>query len=317
MLKFKIKLRKSVLYFFKKIPWIYQDRVYYFRKFKKLPNINQPRLFNEKILYRKFVTGDHARYGILSDKILVRDYFAKKIGGKYLIPFIHETSQPDTLFKLESLKNTVVKSNPGSGMVEILLDEPDYSQKKMLIKKCKDWLNRDFSLEAREIHYRYIKPRILVEQYIGEGKLAAVDYKFHMFNKKDGNFEYVLQVIYNRVGDAPLSMSFYVNNLKYCFYKIRDTGFDISSELPTLEKALELSKKLASDFDYVRVDWYINEGQVYFGELTFTPGAGLVTGLDQGLNEIMGNMWVQGCKPQKAERKVEHMAGLPVAMKKM
>jgi len=93
-----------------------------------------------------------------------------------------------------------------------------------------------------------------------------------------------------------LSMSFYVNNLKQSFYKIRDTGFDISADSETLERALELSKTLATDFDYVRVDWYIHEGHIYFGELTFTPGAGMVTGLENGLNQIMGDMWLQDRK---------------------
>ncbi|MGE9551335.1 ATP-grasp fold amidoligase family protein [Erwinia amylovora] len=317
MLKLKVQLRNSVLYLLKKMPWSYQDRFYYYRKFKKLPNIRQPKLFNEKILYRKCVKGDYVRYGILSDKVLVRDYIAKTIGDEYLIPLLHETDQPVTLLGLKSLKNTVIKSNHGSGMVDILLEEPDCIQKQLLIKRCEEWLIRDFSLEAREIHYRYIKPRILVEQYVGDGKFAAVDYKFHMFNKKDGNFEYVLQIIYNRCGNSPLSMNFYVNSLTSCFYKIRDTGLDISSDLPTLYKALELSKKLANDFDYVRVDWYINDGQIYFGELTFTPGAGLVTGLDQGLNEIMGNMWVQDRKPEVLPRAAGEVAALPVVLKKV
>lgn len=90
-----------------------------------------------------------------------------------------------------------------------------------------------------------------------------------MFNKRDGKFEYVLQVIYNRCQPL-LSMNFYVNNLNEAYHKIRDTGLDVSPIMPSLEHALELSKKLASDFDYVRVDWYIHDERIYFGELTFT-----------------------------------------------
>ncbi|WP_338567440.1 ATP-grasp fold amidoligase family protein [Erwinia sp. E_sp_B01_3] len=317
MLKLKSELRKGVLYLLKKMPWSYQDRVHYFHRFKRLPNIHQPKLFNEKILYRKFVTGDYVRYGNLSDKVLVRDYIAKTIGEEYLIPLLHETDNPLTLLGLSSLKNTVIKPNHGSGMVEILLEEPDCIQKQLLIKRCDEWLKCDFSHQSREIHYRYIKPRILVEEYVGEGKLAAVDYKFHMFNKKDGNFEYVLQIIYNRNGDAPLSMNFYVNSLEQCFYKIRDTGLDISSDRETLEKALALSQKLASDFDYVRVDWYICEGQIFFGELTFTPGAGMVTGLDMGLDKMMGDMWLQERKAAKLKQNSGDVTPLPVAFKKM
>ncbi|WP_455813824.1 ATP-grasp fold amidoligase family protein [Pseudomonas graminis] len=298
MLKLKAELRKGFVYLLKKMPWSYQDKIYYFQKFKRIPNIREPKLFNEKILYRKYVTGDHVRYANLSDKLLVREYIANTIGEDYLIPLIHQTDDPISLLSLPTLKNTVIKPNHGSGMVEIVLEEPDCIQKQLLIKRCDEWLHKDFSHHAREIHYRYIKPCILVEQYVGDGKFAAVDYKFHMFNKKDGNFEYVLQVIYNRVGSAALSMSFFVNNLKQSFYKIRDTGFDISGDMETLERALALSKQLATDFDYVRVDWYIHEGHIYFGELTFTPGAGMVTGLENGLNQIMGDMWLQDRKTE-------------------
>lgn len=79
MLKLKAELRKGVLYLLKNAV-VLPDRIYYFHKFKKLPNIRQPKLFNEKILYRKVVTGDYVRYGTLSDKILVRDYISKPLG---------------------------------------------------------------------------------------------------------------------------------------------------------------------------------------------------------------------------------------------
>ena len=316
MLKFKDELRRSVSYFIRKMPWMHQDRIYYFKRFRKLPNIREPKLFNEKVLYRKFINGDYARYGRLSDKFLVRDYIASTIGGEYLIPLVHETDDPTTLLSLPSLKGTVIKPNHGSNMVDILLEEPDCLQKQLLINRCIEWLRKDFSSEAREIHYRYIRPRILVEKYIGDGRSAPIDYKFHMFNKKDGSYEYVLQVIYNR-GNPALSMNFYVNNLRNAFHKIRDTGLDISASHSSLAKALELSKTLAADFDYVRVDWYLHESQIYFGELTFTPGAGLVTGLDRGLNQMMGEMWIQdrmhtGRSPSELQE-----LDMPVLLKKV
>nr|WP_154325439.1 ATP-grasp fold amidoligase family protein [Pantoea sp. 201603H] len=316
MFNFKNEIKRSLHYFIKKMPWVYQDKVYYFYKFKKLPNIHRPILFNEKVLYRKFINGDYLRYGWLSDKYLVRDYIEKTIGKDYLIPLIYETDEPATLLELNSWKNIVIKPNHGSNMVNILLEEPDFLQKQRIISHCKTWLQKDYSVEAREIHYRYIKPRILVEKYIGDGKKPPIDYKFHMFNRKEGGFLYVLQVIYNR--DHPsLSMNFYVNNLCDVFHQIRDTGLDISEQLPALTKALELSKVLASDVDYVRVDWYIHENQVYFGELTFTPGAGLVTGLDRGLDRLMGDMWLQDHTPLPLSGTDEAQINIPALLKKV
>jgi hypothetical protein len=40
---------------------------------------------------------------------------------------------------------------------------------------------------------------------------------------------------------------------------------------------IEYSRQLSQEFRYVRVDFYIVEGKIYFGELTFTPGNGAYT----------------------------------------
>jgi len=304
MVDAKKQLKKAALNCIRIMPWSCQDRLYYFHRFKRMPHIRHPYSFNEKVLFRKFIKGDYDCYAALSDKILVRDYISHKIGEEYLIPLLHTTDNPETLFELETLKDTVIKPNHGSGMVKVFVEEPDFVEKHQLIERCGEWLTKDYSHEAREIHYRYIKPQIMVEQRVGDGKSTAIDYKFHMFNKQDGHFEYVLQVVFNRSDNQPLSMLFYVNNLDSCFYRRFDTaGLDISHNRAALEKALALSKKLASDFDYVRVDWYISQGDVYFGELTFTPGAGLMPVLKHGLDEMMGKMWLQdGQSATQAER---------------
>ncbi len=34
---------------------------------------------------------------------------------------------------------------------------------------------------------------------------------------------------------------------------------------------LELARKLSAGEEYVRVDFYITDGKIYFGEMTYTP----------------------------------------------
>jgi hypothetical protein len=84
-----------------------------------------------------------------------------------------------------------------------------------------------------------------------------------------------------------------------------------------LQHALALSKTLASDFDYVRVDWYIDGDRIYFGELTFTPGAGLVTGLDRGLNQMMGDMWIQDRRGTQIPGVTVPEVAIPAVLKKI
>lgn len=292
------RLRHIAHLFITRLPWRWQDRIYFLETFGRLPNLGTPVRFNEKVLYRKSVYGDHQTYRSLTDKFTVRDHVAARIGKQYLIPLLHRTSDPASLLTLPQWRHTVIKSNHGSGMVEILLDEPDERRKHAVLESCSRWLETKYWKIVREIQYRGIPPCILVEQYIGDGAQAPIDYKFHMFKQPDGSFQYVLQVIYDRL-QPPLSMTFFVNNLRQPFHGIRDTGRSPPCGHTLLHKALELSQMLAMDFDYVRVDWYIQDERIYFGELTFTPGAGLVTGLDRGLDRIMGDMWIQRRPPPK------------------
>lgn len=281
------------------LPWGLQDRIYFLATFRRWPNLRQPRTFNEKVLYRKRVYGDHPTYRRLADKFAVRAHVAARVGRQYLIPLLHDTTDPASLLERTQWQRTVIKSSHGSGMVALMLDEPDQTRRQALVADCQRWLRTDFSKAVREIHYRGIPPRLLVEQYIGDGAQPPVDYKFHMFRQRDGRFQYVLQVIYRSSG-APLSMTFFVNSLSVPFHGIRDAGLSPPCTGAQLQHALELSKALAAEFDYVRVDWYIQAGRIYFGELTFTPGAGLVTGLDKGLDALMGQMWVQRVRPALA-----------------
>lgn len=293
-------LRKGARGLLRTLPWRHQDRLYYLHTFGRLPDLYAPKCFNEKILYRKCVHGDYPLYRRLADKFAVRPYVAARIGEPHLIPLLLDSTDPQELLRLPQWRQTVIKANHGAAMVEVVRDEPDAQQKRRIIERCGQWLRTDFSDKVREIHYRDIPPRILVEQYIGDAQQVPVDYKFHMFRQVDGSFQYVLQVIYGRFDTPKLGMTFYVGNLHEAFHRIRDDGRAPPCAPALLEQALELSKVLASDFDYVRVDWYIQHGQVYFGELTFTPGAGLVTGLDRGLDRMMGDMWVQRRAPVAA-----------------
>ena len=49
-----------------------------------------------------------------------------------------------------------------------------------------------------------------------------------------------------------------------------------SSEAPekpqNLEKMYELAEILCKDFPFVRIDFYNQDGRIYVGEMTFTPG---------------------------------------------
>lgn len=47
-----------------------------------------------------------------------------------------------------------------------------------------------------------------------------------------------------------------------------------TSKPKNYEVALKIAEKLGAEFDFIRVDLYLTDDGVYFGELTNTPGNG-------------------------------------------
>lgn len=148
-------------------------------------------------------------------------------------------------------------------------------------------MKTDYSNRHGELQYRNIKRKILVEQFIGVRNTLPIDFKVDTFQLKDGGFSYVLEVIENRI-TRETQHTFFVNNLVEP--SSGNFKFNEHSERIT-EKAIQVSYQLLGELDYARIDWYIIEDKLYFGEVTLTPGAGLDKNIKGELDLIMGNMW--------------------------
>ncbi|MFL9988081.1 ATP-grasp fold amidoligase family protein [Paraburkholderia sediminicola] len=241
----------------------------------RYPNLLRPATFNEKILRR--ILSPDPRYISLTDKLSVREYVAAKIGEKCLIPLI---SAPDVFTRevFDALPDSfVMKANHGSSFVEVVRNKSETSFETLQLLAAQ-WLSTDFYYIARERHYRTIKPRIFFEQLLLDqsGQIPA-DYKLHCFSGRPGRPIIYILVISDRFGSATHGDVYDVdwNHLDVAI------GYYKRSAAPAprpnnLESVLDAAVTLCEDFDYVRVDLYAPDNQVFFGELTFTPGAGVL-----------------------------------------
>ena len=57
------------------------------------------------------------------------------------------------------------------------------------------------------------------------------------------------------------------------------------------KQMLELAEILANGFSHVRVDFYNVNGDIYFGEMTFTSASGLIPFVPESADLILGEMW--------------------------
>lgn len=241
----------------------------------RYPNLVRPVTFNEKILRRSLKPD--SRYIGLTDKLSVREYVASKIGEEHLIPLV---AAPDEFTRevFDSLPDAfVMKANHGSSFVEVVKKKSETSFENLQLLASK-WLSTAFYSVARERHYRKIKPRIFFEQLLldDSGRIPA-DFKLHCFGGRPGRPIIYILVISDRFGNATHGDVYDVewNHLDIAigYYK---RSAQPAPRPPHLQTVLDTAVKLCEDFDYVRVDLYAPDNLVYFGELTFTPGAGVL-----------------------------------------
>jgi hypothetical protein len=239
----------------------------------RFPNLTAPTTFNEYILHR--CLHPEPLWSRLADKLAVREFVKERIGEEHLIPLI---AVPDVFTSdvFDALPDAfVMKANHGCGYVEIVEDKRRTSFEH-LNRLAQKWLAEDFYRASRERHYRPIKPKLYFEQLLVDdsGNVPA-DLKMNMFGRDAMGPIIYAGVVSDRFG-APHGDVFDVhwNRLDLA------VGHYARSQVPPpppphWDEIVRLAMRLAEGLGYVRVDLYVPDGKVYFGELTFTPGAGV------------------------------------------
>ncbi|MEJ2764611.1 ATP-grasp fold amidoligase family protein [Photobacterium sp. MCCC 1A19761] len=282
-------IRNFILAIFKMLPqklhiWLrFRYHVGYFPSFKN------PRSYNEKLQLRKLYD-KNPLFPICSDKLAVRDYVTEKVGSQYLVPLLYEGEDINKEV-LESLhEDYVVKPTHDSGSA-CIVQQKDHPDLNAVVSKIRQALNNDFGTDTLENWYSDIKPRVLIEKMLknADGK-SPDDFKFHVFNS-DGECKVIFSVDYDRHKNH--SRTFYNEDLEVLPFSAGECAnyFLPIEHLDNYEEMLDVVKKLAADFDYVRVDLYNLDGKIYFGELTFAPQSGFLNFSDFESDYQLGSYW--------------------------
>lgn len=239
------------------------------RGYHKLCNLANPVYFGEKIQWLK-IYGNLEKYTNLVDKYLVRDYIKEKIGTKYLVSLLGVFDNPKEI-NFEKLPNQfVIKLNTGSGFNIIVTDKQKINSDK-IIKQLNKWMKLNYYKIKKEPQYKNIQKKIIIEEYISDKNGELNDYKFFCFN---GKVEFI-EVDSDRFCNH--TMDFFDKD--WNLLQLHKGKYKNSSTIPmkpeNFNKMINIAEELASDLQFVRVDLYNVDGNIYFGELTFTPAGGL------------------------------------------
>ena len=272
-------------------PVINNDRLFisleYFFARKRILHLNNPRRFNEKLQWLKLHC-IHDEYTNLVDKYEVKQIVADKIGQDYIIPTLGVWNRFEEI-DFDSLPDSfVLKCTHDSGGLVICTNKNELDKKKAR-KKIERCLRRKYFYQHREYPYRNVKPRIIAEKYMSdESGWQLKDYKVFCFNGEPR----FIEVDYDRyVGHKLNVYDLDWNFVDFCMTSPNDRSVHIQK--PTrLDEMIGLAKVLSKNTEFVRVDFYSINDRLYFGELTFHPGSGLIDFHPDKYDYILGDMLI-------------------------
>ena len=247
-------------------------------------DLKKPKTYNEKIQWIKLYDKNPLMPKCV-DKYTVREYVKTKGLEEILNEILWEGFNPDYIPFEKLPSKFVIKVTHGSTF-NIICTEKSKLDIKDTKQKLKKWLNGKFLPCYGEWFYGIEKPRIIVEKYI-ESKNGLKDYKVFCF---DGKPMYI--GVYSDRGVEKIKQELYDIDWKEINEKTGD--FDnqlIKTKKPeNLNELLRCAEILSKDFKHARVDFFIEDNRIYFGEITFTSGSGFDKFSSREFDEKMGRL---------------------------
>ncbi len=282
-LKYNIKylfLKYLPVYFY---PFVLS--YYYEQKFKRKLNLKNPQRLSEKILWSVLYDNNPMKT-VLADKLKAKEYVSAilpdlKAAKVFQIAFsfndININKAPDTF---------VIKTNHAWRTHILVKDKnkitkEDYNFYKKFYKKV---LNINYAYWGTpELQYENIEPKVYLEEYLyaqpnREGDSFIKEYEVFCFNGKPEFINYSKSL---NDTEEPLDRPCKEGRCFDTHWAVADYNImnnDDIKEPDTINKDLIIyyAEILSTGFDFVRIDFFEIDNELYFGEFTFSPYAGFI-----------------------------------------
>lgn len=261
------------------------EKEYKVRTGKKL-DLKSPRTYTEKMQFAKLHKNTPLKTE-LTDKYKVRKWVSEKIGEKHLIPLLGVWDRFKDIKFDELPSKFVLKTNHSSGWNLVVKDKDEINYKKEKLKFNR-WMKKNFAYSGDlQLHYKEIEPKIIAEEFIEDSNGKLTDYKFFCFDGKvhfcwidEGRFSNHYRNVYDLNWDL----------LPWTQHNYSNTPYPLNKP-ENFEKMIEIANVLCQGFSHVRVDLYNVDGEIYFGEMTFTNGSGYELIHPDKFNTLLGELW--------------------------
>lgn len=252
---------------------LYIKLLYRERTGKKI-NLNTPVLLNEKLQWLKLYNRK-SEYFQYADKYRVRQYISDVIGEKYLIPSIGKWDRVEDIDVNSLPEKFVLKCNHNSSDGMVICKDKSALDWEKASKAIKRAMKINYFYLSREWAYKGIKPCIVGEKFLENADGTPIaDYKFYCYGGKPRYFMYSIGEANHQVRNHKFDMN--LHSIDYLF-KEKPTIEEKEIVLPNnIGEMISIVEKLCEGFPHIRIDLYNVNGHIYFGEMTFFSGGGII-----------------------------------------
>lgn len=249
-------------------------------------HLDSPQTFNEKLQWLKLYDR-RPEYTQMVDKYRVREYVSNRIGETCLVPLLGVWDDPDEIDFDRLPRQFVLKCNHNSGLGMCICRDSSRLDRPKVRQQLRKGLRQDYFLHGREWPYKNVPRKIIAEQFLQSDAGGLTDYKVHCF----GGRPRLILVCRDRFAETGLTEDFFSENWEHLALRRPDHP-NAEQPLPKpdeLPRMLELAKKLSENIPFVRADFYIVKGHIYFSELTFFPASGFERFIPEQWDTILGD----------------------------
>lgn len=232
-------------------------------------NLINPKTYNEKLQWIKLYD-KNPLMPKCCDKYIVREYVEKFGGGQILNELYWHGINPDEIPYDTLPDKFVIKVTHGSTFNIIVTDKKKLD-KDDVCNKLKRWLKAKFIPCYGEWFYGIEKPRIIVEKFIESADDKQLrDYKVFCFNGEPR----LIRVDTDRFTNHKDRIYDKNWNLQKNAHMGHGFGNKDIEKPKCLDEMINYARRLSKPFNHARIDFYVVNEKLIFGEITFTNGAG-------------------------------------------
>ena len=257
------------------------------------PNLENPRSFSEKLQWRK-INDRNPLFPILSDKAAAKTWITEKIGEDRTVPTLFEAESPLDLPQDIASRTCVLKVTHASSR-NIFVSPTSGLTRGDILRRISRYLYRDFGVLLHEWAYDQVPRKIIAEPVLlaADGSVPG-DARFHMIG---GKLKFIHYNTAELLPDLHKTKGVMTNLISPEWTQMPLTRRnDKIGPMPPrpreFERMVEIAEILSAEFDYLRVDFFVIDGEFRVSETTLYSSSGVKRFEPHSYDAELGAEWV-------------------------